>query len=83
MLARAVMWSGDGAARAAADVNAPANALQVAVTTGKELWWVFFALLLGLCSAMLGASVEVSRTQRQTQERLREIPVGPTAPVHP
>ncbi len=39
------------------------------------MWWVFFALLLGLASAVLGASVvAVSRTQRRALERPRDIP---------
>jgi hypothetical protein len=44
--------------------QAKRGALQVAETTGKALWGVFFAVLLGLISAVAGGLVGVSRRQR-------------------
>jgi hypothetical protein len=40
------------------------GALQVADTTGHVFWGVFFALLLGLASSVLGAMLGTSRSQR-------------------
>jgi hypothetical protein len=56
------------------------GALQAAEATGKALWAVFFALLLGLISSVAGAIVGVSRRQRESIE----APVIPTpTPVRP
>lgn len=52
------------------------GALQAAETTGRALWGVFFALLLGLVSAVAGAFTGVSRRQRAIAE-------GPAEPVTP
>ncbi|QSQ19958.1 hypothetical protein JY651_32375 [Pyxidicoccus parkwayensis] len=40
------------------------GALQAADTTGRVFWGIFGALLLGLVSAVLGATIGVSRRQR-------------------
>ncbi|HEX8698132.1 MAG TPA: hypothetical protein VF815_04800, partial [Myxococcaceae bacterium] len=40
------------------------GALQAADTTGRVFWGVFFALLLGLISAIVGATIGVSNRQR-------------------
>jgi hypothetical protein len=40
------------------------GALKVADTTGHVFWGVFFALLLGLVSSILGATLGVSKSQR-------------------
>jgi hypothetical protein len=40
------------------------GALKAADTTGRVFWGVFFALLLGLVSAVLGATLGVSKRQR-------------------
>lgn len=40
------------------------GALQAADATGKALWWFFGALLLGLISAIMGATVGVNKRQR-------------------
>lgn len=58
------------------------GALQAAETTGKALWGVFFALLLGLISAVAGGLTGVSRRQRAAMAPLpirpteRPVPVG-------
>jgi hypothetical protein len=54
------------------------GALQAAEVTGKALWAVFFALLLGLISSVAGAVVGVSRRQREEVE----LPTTPR-PVRP
>jgi hypothetical protein len=54
------------------------GALAAAETTGKAMWAVFAALLLGLVSAVAGAVVGVTRRQRAATV----LPVGPT-PVSP
>jgi hypothetical protein len=51
------------------------GALKAAEATGKALWAVFFALLLGLISSVAGAIVGVSRRQR---EGLVVAPAAPT-----
>jgi hypothetical protein len=58
---------------AKAAVAARHGALQAAEMTGKVLWAVFFAVLLGLISAVAGGLVGVSRRQRAAL-------VGPVAP---
>ncbi|WP_041792375.1 hypothetical protein [Stigmatella aurantiaca] len=40
------------------------GALKAADTTGRVFWGIFFALLLGLASSMLGATLGVSKRQR-------------------
>jgi hypothetical protein len=56
------------------------GALQAAETTGKALWAVFLALLLGLISSVAGAMVGVTRRQRAATA----IPVTPApTPVRP
>lgn len=41
------------------------GALQAADTTGKALWWVFFGMLFGLGSSILGATIGVKQRQRR------------------
>jgi hypothetical protein len=53
------------------------GALETAEATGKALWAVFFAMLLGLISAVAGAIVGVSRRQRGAIE----APVAPPTPT--
>lgn len=48
------------------------GALRAAEATGRALWGVFFALLLGLASAIAGAVTGVTRRQRAAAE---EVPV--------
>lgn len=50
----------------APDEMGPAGAALVAATsTGKALWWVFFAMLLGLGAALIGSTTGVGRRQRR------------------
>jgi hypothetical protein len=57
------------------------GALRAADATGKALWGVFGALLLGMVSAILGASTGVSRRQRAWAEAASTPPpVGPPSP---
>jgi len=44
--------------------DARARALSAADTTGKALWWVFLAMVLGLGASVIGATAGVSRKQR-------------------
>jgi hypothetical protein len=57
------------------------GALQAAEASGKALWAIFFALLLGLVSSVAGAVAGVSRRQR---EAMTIAPVTPTpTPTRP
>ena len=64
---------------------AQTGALQAAESTGKGLWWVFGALLLGLFAALGGAALGVSPTQRRPVEDVRKMefttPLGSGFPV--
>lgn len=68
--------------------QAQTSALQAAESTGKGLWWLFGALLLGLGAAVGGAVLGVSPTQRRAVDRVREVllreppPLGTTAHAH-
>lgn len=69
--------------------RAQTGALQAAESTGKGLWWVFGALLLGLFAAVGGAALGVSPMQRRVVEsvHVREqhhlaAPLGPPAHAH-
>ncbi|MBN1205995.1 MAG: hypothetical protein JXB05_13845 [Myxococcaceae bacterium] len=59
------------------------GALQAADTTGRVFWGVFFALLLGLASAILGATLGVSKRQRFYAGGTVAPPVGPRREVYP
>jgi hypothetical protein len=53
------------------------GALQAAETTGKVLWGVFAALLLGLLSSIAGGLVGVSRRQRAALVPVAPEPIPP------
>jgi hypothetical protein len=59
------------------------GALQAADTTGRVFWGVFFALLLGLVSAILGATLGVSKRQRFYAGGTVVPPVAPRREVYP
>lgn len=59
------------------------GALKAADTTGRIFWGVFFALLLGLISSLLGATLGVSRRQRFYASGTVVPPVGPRREVYP
>ncbi len=59
------------------------GALKAADTTGRVFWGVFFALLLGLVSSVVGATVGVSKRQRYHAEGAVVPPVGPRREVYP
>ncbi|WP_434346074.1 hypothetical protein ACN6A1_30525 [Myxococcus virescens] len=58
------------------------GALQAAEPTSRVFWGIFASLLLGLISAMLGATVGVSRRQRIAAEGA-VITTPPTRPTEP
>jgi hypothetical protein len=59
------------------------GALKAADTTGRVFWGVFFALLLGLVSSILGATLGVSKRQRFYAGGTVVPPVGPRREVYP
>lgn len=59
------------------------GALKAADTTGHIFWGVFFALLLGLVSSILGATLGVSKSQRFYAGGTITPPVGPRREVYP
>lgn len=59
------------------------EALKAADTTGRVFWGVFAALLFGLFSAILGATLGVSRRQRYYAEDTAAPPMGPRREVYP
>ena len=59
------------------------GALQAADTTGRVFWGVFFALLLGLISAIVGATLGVSNRQRYYAGGTVVPPVSPRREVYP
>jgi hypothetical protein len=59
------------------------GALKAADTTGHVFWGVFFALLLGLVSSILGATLGVSKRQRFYASGTVVPPVGPRREVYP
>ncbi|ATB45687.1 hypothetical protein [Corallococcus macrosporus] len=60
------------------------GALQAAQPTSRVFWGIFASLLLGLVSAMLGATVGVSRRQRIAAEgAIATPPPRPTEPTGP
>ncbi|WP_224242121.1 hypothetical protein [Hyalangium gracile] len=59
------------------------GALQAADTTGRVFWGVFFALLLGLISSILGATLGVSKRQRFFAGGKVIPAVGPRREVYP
>lgn len=59
------------------------GALQAADTTGRVFWGLFFALLLGLASSLLGATLGVSKRQRFYAGGTLTPPVGPRREVYP
>lgn len=58
------------------------GALQAAETAGRAMWGLFFALFLGLCSAVAGAVTGVSRHQREEYARVEVLPEE-AVPTHP
>jgi hypothetical protein len=50
--------------RAEAQREIETGAAKAADRTGKAMWWVFFGMLLGLGSAVVGSTLGVSRRQR-------------------
>lgn len=63
--------------------QAQQGALKAADTTGHVFWGVFFALLLGLASSILGATVGVSKRQRLFASRKVVPAEGPRREVYP
>ncbi len=61
--------------------GARTSVLRAADEAGDMMWWVFFGLLLGLGSAMAGASIGVSRRQRLAARA--SIPVMEPVTVRP
>jgi hypothetical protein len=59
------------------------GALKAADTTGRVFWGVFFALLLGLASSILGSTLGVSKRQRYYAGGTVVPPVGPRREVYP
>jgi hypothetical protein len=59
------------------------GALKAADTTGRVFWGVFFALLLGLVSSILGATLGVSKRQRFYAGGTIAPPVAPRREVYP
>jgi hypothetical protein len=59
------------------------GALKAADTSGRVFWGVFFALLLGLVSSILGATLGVSKRQRFYASGTVVPPVGPRREVYP
>ncbi|HVG63840.1 MAG TPA: hypothetical protein VNA24_35070 [Hyalangium sp.] len=59
------------------------GALKAADTTGRVFWGVFFALLLGLVSSILGATLGVSKRQRFYASGTVVPPVAPRREVYP
>jgi hypothetical protein len=59
------------------------GALKAADTTGHVFWGVFFALLLGLASSILGATLGVSKRQRFYAGGTLIPPVAPRREVYP
>jgi hypothetical protein len=59
------------------------GALQAADTTGRVFWGVFFALLLGLVSSILGATLGVSKRQRFYAGGALTPPVARRREVYP
>ncbi len=58
------------------------GALQAADATGHAMWWVFLGMTLSLASAVLGATIGVSRKQRMAARGVPIAVVEPQ-PVHP
>lgn len=52
--------------------------LRAADQTGDAMWWVFFGMLLGVGSSILGATLGVSRRQRVAAESVKDeqAPLG-------
>ncbi|HYH99855.1 hypothetical protein [Hyalangium sp.] len=63
--------------------QAQQGALKAADTTGRVFWGVFFALLLGLVSSILGSTLGVSKRQRFYAGGTLVPPVGPRREVYP
>jgi hypothetical protein len=59
------------------------GALKAADTSGRIFWGVFFALLLGLVSSILGATLGVSKRQRFYASGTVIPPAGPRREVYP
>ncbi len=59
------------------------GALKAADATGRVFWGVVFALLLGLISSILGATLGVSKRQRFYAGGTVVPPVGPRREVYP
>jgi hypothetical protein len=59
------------------------GALKAADTTGRVFWGVFAALLFGLVSSILGATLGVSKRQRYYAGDTIVPPVGPRREVYP
>lgn len=59
------------------------GALKAADTTGHVFWGVFFVLLLGLASSILGATLGVSKRQRYYAGDTVVPSVGPRREVYP
>lgn len=64
------------------EMGATGAALVAATSTGKALWWVFFAMLLGLGAALIGSTTGVGRRQRRIAAApAAAVPVTPERPV--
>lgn len=57
------------------------EALEAAQDTGKAMWWAFLGMVLGLGSAVLGATLGVSRKQRLAATE--RVPLSTTREVLP
>lgn len=57
-----------------------AGAVKAAQASGKAMWGVFVALVLGLISAILGGLVGVGRAQRATVARAERVTERPLRP---
>lgn len=59
------------------------TAMKAADTTGKAMWWLFFGMLVSLVSAVLGATVGVSRRQRRAAAAAEDVtPIVPPREAH-
>jgi hypothetical protein len=56
------------------------KALQAGESTGHAMWWAFLGMVLGLGSAVLGATLGVSRRQRRAASE--RIPLATTREAH-
>ncbi|MBX3208190.1 MAG: hypothetical protein KF764_24295 [Labilithrix sp.] len=58
--------------------------LSAATSTGAALWWVFFALALGLGASLIGSTMGIGRRQRRAAALVTERPpLATTREAHP